>query len=76
MTIETIEEKFGVAAEEKGFISPDQLLKAFEIQVQENLEQGKHRFIGTILLEQDFMTRLQINEILETIGEESMEGLL
>ncbi len=76
MTIETIEDKFGVAAEEKGFINPDQLLKAFEIQVQENLEQGKQRFIGTILLEQDFMTRLQINEVLETIGEESMEGLL
>ena len=74
--VKALEEKFGVTAEEKGYVSSGQLLKAYETQVEENLKQGKHRFIGSILLEQGYMTRLQINEVLVAIGEESMEGLL
>jgi hypothetical protein len=47
-----------------------------EIQVKENVEEGKHRFIGSILLEEEFITRLQINDVLEAMGESLMEGLL
>ncbi len=76
MNKETIEEKFGAVAEQKGFISPTQFLKALEIQVKENVEEGKHRFIGSILLEEGFITRLQINDVLDAMGESLMEGLL
>jgi len=76
MSKETIEEKFGTVAEQKGFISPTQFLEALEIQVKENMKEGKHRFIGSILLEEGFITRLQINDVLEAMGETLMEGLL
>ena len=49
-------------------MSSKQLVEALAIQAQENVEQGKHRLIGQILLEQGFITELQIDEVLETMS--------
>ena len=50
METEQLEKRFGILAVEKGFVSPEQIREALEIQVRENIEKKKHRFIGTILV--------------------------
>ncbi len=68
METEQFEKRFGVIAIEKGFITPDQLIEAIKIQVTEDIEEGKHRLIGRILLEQGLITIPQIDEVLESLG--------
>ena len=52
MPTKQFEKRFGMMAVEKGFVTPEQVLKAIEIQIKENIEQKKHRFIGTVLVDQ------------------------
>ena len=61
--------RFGVVAVKKGFVTPDQIVKALNIQVSENLNSGDHRAIGTILVEQGLMTAPQLEEVLRAMGE-------
>jgi hypothetical protein len=68
METDHLEKRFGVLAVEKGFVNPDQVIDALKIQVMEDIEKGKHRLIGRILLEQGLMTLSQINDVLESIG--------
>ncbi len=56
--------RFGVVAVERGFITPEQLVAALRVQVEENLNASEHRLIGMILLEQGLLTLENINEIL------------
>jgi len=49
--LEPAEKRFGMDAIEKGFITKDQLLNAMKTQVEEELEHGARRFIGSILVE-------------------------
>ena len=57
--------RFGTVAVEKGFITMDQLSKAIETQLTDNLEEGQgHRRVGTILFGQGAITRPQIDEVL------------
>jgi len=67
MPAEAIENRFGIAAERKGYITSPQLVKALEIQVIENIRDGEHRFVGEILHDQELITRPQINDVLESI---------
>ena len=60
--------RFGTIAVDKGFMSSKQLVEALAIQAQENVEQGKHRLIGQILLDQGLLTESQIDEVLETMS--------
>ena len=68
MTTKYFEKRFGMMAVEKGFVTPEQVLEAIEIQVKENMEQKKHRFIGTVLVEQGYMRHSQIQEVLKSMG--------
>jgi hypothetical protein len=68
METEHLERRFGVIAVEKGFITADQVVEAIKIQVDEDVEKGRHRLIGRILLEQGLMTLSQIDEVLESLG--------
>jgi hypothetical protein len=70
-----VQKRFGAIAVEKGFITTDQLAVALAIQARENVEEGKHRLLGQILLEQELLTESQIDEILETMTR-SMEYIL
>ena len=59
---EHYEKRFGTIAIEKGFITKDQLVDALSVQVRENMDDGIHRLIGTILLDMDFMNADEIEE--------------
>ena len=63
-----LEKRFGILAVEKGFITADQVIEALRIQVMEDIEKGKHRLIGRILLEQGLITLSQIEGLLDSLG--------
>ncbi|MBL7177789.1 MAG: hypothetical protein ABIK98_01525 [Pseudomonadota bacterium] len=65
--IEGFEKRFGFIAIEKGFITPDDLIKALTIQVQDEIEDGSHRQIGEILLDLNIMSANQIEEVVRSI---------
>ena len=72
--IETYEERFGNIAIAKGFITPEDLLAALKIQVQEEIGKKKqHRLIGQILLEQGVISGEQIQQVLAEIFREKDE---
>jgi hypothetical protein len=68
MEREHLEKRFGVLAVEKGLISADQVIDALRIQIIEDIEKGKHRLIGRILLEQGLLTLSQIDDVLKSLG--------
>jgi translation elongation factor EF-1alpha len=61
------QKRFGNIAVEKGFITADQLVEAFKVQVMEEIEKGKHRLIGAILYEQGLISMAQIDEVVESL---------
>ena len=63
-----LEKRFGVIAIEKGYCSAEQFIEALKIQVIEDVNKGKHRLVGRILLEQGVMNFEQINDVLEILG--------
>ncbi|MGD8229020.1 MAG: hypothetical protein PVH82_05400 [Desulfobacteraceae bacterium] len=67
METDLLERRFGIVAVEKGFVSPKQIREALEIQIRENIEKKKHRFIGTILVDQGYMKHSQISEVLKAL---------
>ncbi len=67
MPAEKLDIRIGALAVTKGFITPEQLVEALRIQVNENLNQSKHRLIGDILLEKEYITTAQINTVLEAM---------
>ncbi len=67
MTLETLQEEFGVMAEQRGFVSPVQIMEALEIPVNGNTKKEKYRFIASILYDQGFITKTHINEALDSL---------
>lgn len=65
--IDHYEKQFGIIAIEQGFITPEMLIEALKIQVEEEVEFHTHRLIGEILMEKDYITAMQIQEILNLI---------
>ncbi len=59
--------RFGIIAVKKKFTTLQQVSKALEVQLTENVSDGKHRLIGDILIDMGFMTQLQVNEVLESV---------
>ncbi len=68
METEHLEKRFGIVAVEKGFVKPDEIVNALRTQVMEDIQSGRHRLIGRILLEQGKLTLAQIDEVLEILG--------
>ena len=64
---EDIDLRFGVVAVQKEFIAKDEIRKALEIQLNEDFSIGKHRLIGTILLDEGLITRTQFDEVLHIL---------
>jgi hypothetical protein len=60
--------RFGQIAVEKGFISIEQLKKALSEQVDDDVEIRRHRLIGTILFEKDWITSQQIDIVLSELS--------
>lgn len=67
MESEPEEIRFGIIAVKNGFATPEQIVKAFEIQLAEDLAGGEHSRIGKILLDQGVITFSQVNEILQVL---------
>jgi acyl-coenzyme A synthetase/AMP-(fatty) acid ligase len=67
MTTKHFEKRFGMVAVEKGLVTPEQVVEAIAVQIEENMEQNKHRFIGTVLVEQGYMRHSQIQEVLTSM---------
>jgi hypothetical protein len=65
MAIEDLDLRFGSIAVKKGFIKSEQLIEVLSIQATENVENNKHRIIGTILREKEYLSIEQIDEILK-----------
>lgn len=65
---EYFEHRFGIVAVKKGFVTPEQFIKAFDIQFHENLSALKHRRIGEIFVDMGFMNTSQVNEVLEALS--------
>ncbi|RLC20094.1 MAG: hypothetical protein DRH56_10610 [Deltaproteobacteria bacterium] len=61
------EKRFGLIAIEKGFILPRDLFRALTIQARENAEEGTHRLLGEILLDEDLMSVAQIEEVVAAV---------
>lgn len=67
MAIEDLDLRFGSIAVRKGFITSEQLIEVLSIQATENVENNKHRIIGTILREKEYLSIEQIDEILKVM---------
>ena len=63
-----LEKRFGVIAIEMGFVSAEQFVEALKIQVMDDYNNGKHRLVGRILLEQKILALEQIDMVLEVLG--------
>jgi hypothetical protein len=60
--------RFGMIAINEGYITQDQLIQALTIQARENIEEGKHRLLGQIMLSEGFLSEEQVDKILELLN--------
>ncbi len=65
--IEHYEKRFGVIAIEKGFATSNQVVRALEIQVNEDIQKSKHRLMGQIFCDQDLLSPKQVEEVLKAL---------
>jgi hypothetical protein len=65
--IETYEKRFGNIAIDKGFITTQQLVESLNIQVMEEIRDGKHRLIGEILLDLKYITLEHVEAVLSEL---------
>ncbi len=68
MSIQKIDNRFGVTAVKNGFISREQLFEALKIQLAEDLKGVKHRLIGEILRVKEYITEAQIDKVVESMS--------
>ena len=68
MPVKKLDKRFGTVAIEKGFVEPEHMFEAMEIQILENLEGSEHRLIGQILWEKGYITTQQIDEVVKSMG--------
>ena len=59
--------RFGIVAVQKGFVTPEQIVEAFEVQLKEDLTTGDHKPIGKIMLDQGVINQKQLHEILRSM---------
>lgn len=57
------DERFGLIAIKKGFITEEDLINALSVQVREDVEFVTHRQVGEILFDLDIMNANQIEEV-------------
>jgi len=64
----------GQVAVKLGFITPDQLKEALNEQVDDDLAEKPHRFLGEILTDNGLITLDQLNTLLHELFEEEMRA--
>ena len=68
MSTQRIDDRFGVTAVKKGFISREQLFEALKIQLAEDLKGAKHRLVGEILRIKEYITEAQVDKVIEAMS--------
>jgi hypothetical protein len=68
MAEEYLTYRFGIVAVKKGFVTPDQVVRALESQVEENLSQNIHKLIGEIFVDKGLMTVEQVDEVVKDMS--------
>ena len=63
--------RFAQIANEKGFVSSDQVKTALSEQVEDDLSDRQHRLIGSIFLEKGWMNPEQIEIVLNELFQHS-----
>jgi hypothetical protein len=63
----------GQIAVKLGFISGEQLKQAINIQIDDDLSNRHHRFLGEILLNQGWITHEQLDILLDELFKEEMK---
>jgi len=56
--------RFATLAMEKGFINLDQFTEAMRVQIMEDIAGVKHRRIGEILIDMEYISTSEISEVL------------
>ena len=67
MAKDRIEDRFGLIAISKGFISFEQFMKAMAIQIKDEIEIERHTIIGKILMDQGLLDQTQVDEVLKVL---------
>lgn len=69
--------RFAEIAVKKGYVKPDQAKEALNQQIDDDINNRPHRLIGSILLENAWMTPQQIEDVLNEMfkQEDSQENL-
>lgn len=67
MVAESLDKRFATLAMEKGFINLDQFTEAMRIQATEDIAGVKHRRVGEILLEMEYMSMSEVSEVLTAL---------
>ena len=62
-----IENRFGMTAVRKGFITLSQLSEALHIQIQEEYENKDHRLVGSILVSMGALQPFQVESVLRDL---------
>lgn len=57
--------RFGQVAVERGYITPEQLKEALAEQVDDDLAEKRHRLLGEILFEKNWITANQVLAVLD-----------
>ncbi len=65
MTKGKIEDRFGMIAISKEFISFEQFMKAMAIQIKDEIEIERHTIIGKILMDQGLLDKTQVDVVLK-----------
>ena len=66
--MEKIDKRFGIVAVESGFITRQQLFEALKVQLADDLKGMKHRLIGEILRAKEYITKTQIDKVIESMS--------
>jgi hypothetical protein len=67
MTKVKIEDRFGMIAISKEFISFEQFMKAMAIQIKDEIEIERHTIIGKILMDQGLLDKTQVDKVLKVM---------
>lgn len=59
--------RFGMLAVEMGFVSVEQVREAMGEQVDDDFAKRPHRLLGVILVEKGWMTRREVDLVLERL---------
>jgi hypothetical protein len=68
METKDLAKRFGLRAVERGFITRENVIEVINIQKAERSNNGRHRYIGRILLDRGLISISQIDEVLESMG--------